>query len=142
MSKPRKRDAGLKIAIDFDGTIVEHVFPEIGKSVPYAFEWMKKWKEAGARLILWTMRSDGQDVGEVLTDAVNYCLANGVEFDAVNCGIGDRTWTTSPKAHAHIFVDDAAFGCPLIPATTTTRPMVDWSIVGPAVLREIIANQS
>ena len=52
------------IAIDFDGTIVDHRFPEIGKPVPGAFEWMKKFKEAGAKLILWTMRSDGQANGE------------------------------------------------------------------------------
>ncbi len=50
----------MKVAIDFDGTIVEHKFPEVGKPVPGAIEWMKKWQDAGAQLILWTMRSDGQ----------------------------------------------------------------------------------
>ena len=49
----------IPIAVDFDGTIVDHVFPEIGAAVPGAFKWLKRFKEAGATLILWTMRSDG-----------------------------------------------------------------------------------
>ncbi len=133
----------MKIAIDFDGTIAEHLFPDIGPPVPGAIEWMKVWLNASneTRLILWTMRSNGQQHGNVLAQAVEWCLNRGVHFAAVNEGIGDRRWTTSPKAHAHIFVDDAAFGCPLIPSTVASRPMVDWSIVGPAVLERIIANE-
>lgn len=129
------------IAVDFDGTIAEHEFPEIGAAVPGAFEWMKRWQEAGAKLILWTMRSDGRSAdgkrenGPVLTDAVEFCRANGVEFFAVNGNPGQTTWTQSPKCYAHIYVDDAAFGCPLISSRKAgKRPMVDWSRVGPQVL--------
>jgi hypothetical protein len=134
----------MRIAIDFDGTIVEHKFPAIGRSVPGAFEWMKKWKEAGARLILWTMRSDratnayapGEEA--YLTHAVQFCRDKGVEFDAVNAGIDDWRWTTSPKAFAKVYVDDAAFGCPLIPSNEMgARPMVDWSVVGPAIMEQL-----
>lgn len=75
----------MYIAVDFDGTIVEHEFPDIGRESTGAFHWMKKWQEAGAKLILWTMRSDGltgtgKENGPVLTDAVEFCRRNGVEF--------------------------------------------------------------
>lgn len=126
----------MTIAVDFDGTIAEHEFPGIGPPVPGAFEWLKKWKQAGAVLILWTMRSDHPMSGTILSDAVNFCREHGVEFDGINEGPGDREWTTSPKAHAKVYVDDAAFGCPLIEsARMGARKMVDWSIVGPAIMQ-------
>ena len=136
------------VAIDFDGTIVEHQFPDIGRAVPGAFEWMKKWQEAGAKLILWTMRSDGRtgegkENGPVLTDAVQFCRDNGVEFFAVNGNPTQSIWTNSPKCYAHIYVDDAAFGCPLRPAMKAgVRPCVVWEQVGPAVLAAITAARN
>lgn len=126
---------GVPIAVDFDGTLVHHRFPVIGEEVPGAFHWLKRWKKAGAKLILWTMRSDGQAAGDVLTEAIEYCREKGVEFDAVNEGIGDKEWTTSPKAYAKFYVDDAAVGCPLIFPNDGLRPFVDWSKVGPAIMR-------
>jgi len=124
------------IAIDFDGTIVTHEFPNVGDVNPGAFSWMKKFQEAGARLILWTMRSDGQESGPVLSDAVEHCRKNGVEFFGVNSNPEQSEWTTSPKAYAQLYIDDAAFGCPLRENPKAGgRPMVDWSIVGPAVMR-------
>ena len=123
----------MYIAVDFDGTIVEHKFPKIGNPVPGALEWLKRFKEAGATLILWTMRSDGQSSGDVLTQAVEFCKENGVEFDFVNKH--PQKWTTSPKAYAHIYIDDAAFGCPL--TYEKERPMVNWEVVGPQVLSMI-----
>jgi hypothetical protein len=120
----------LKLGIDFDGTIVRHEYPLIGMPNPMALEYLKQFKQAGAQLILWTMRS-----GPALQEAVDYCTSNGVNFDAVNEGIGDRAWTDSPKAHCNIYIDDAAFGCPLKPNTNPNyRSMVDWDIVGPKVL--------
>lgn len=122
----------MYIAIDFDGTIVEHDFPEIGNPCPGSFEWMKRFKEAGATLILWTMRSDDQDRQSYLTEAVDFCKENGIEFDFVNEHPQD--WTTSPKAYAHAYIDDAAIGCPLRDSFSTERPMVDWSIAGPMIM--------
>jgi hypothetical protein len=120
----------MKLAIDFDGTIVEHAYPYLGNPVPDALEYLRQFQTAGAELILWTMRS-----GDELTDAVEYCAQHGVHFQSVNQGIGDRAWTLSPKAYANIYIDDAAFGCPL--TQTDSRPYVDWSVVGPAVLRRL-----
>jgi hypothetical protein len=127
----------LRIAIDFDGTIVTHDYPGIGSPVPGAIEWLKKWKEAGATLILWTMRSDS--AGPVLTDAVNWLAEQGIVLDGVNAGPGDRGWTTSPKAYANVYVDDAAYGCPLV-HDVHARPYVDWALVGPGVLGLIQAR--
>ena len=121
------------IAIDFDGTLVDHRFPDIGEPVPGAIEWCKRFQEAGAKLILWTMRSDGQADGDVLSQAVQFCLDSGLEFDFVNEHPQD--WTTSPKAYAHVYIDDAAYGCPLRRNPKAGgRSYVDWDVVGPDVL--------
>lgn len=130
------------ICVDFDGTIVEHRFPDIGEPVPGALEWMRRWQQAGAKLILWTMRSDGDRNGPVLTAAVEYCRRGGVEFWGINTNPAQSDWTSSPKAYAHIYVDDAAFGCPLRESKRAGgRMMVDWGVVGPAVMAIIEANR-
>ncbi len=129
MNKP------LIVAVDFDGTIVEHEFPGIGNPVPGAFAWLKTLQDAGAKLVLWTMRSDGQKHGDTLTQAVRFCEANGVTFWGVNSNPQQASWTTSPKAYAHVYIDDAAAGCPLRESPRMGgRPYVDWDIVGPAVM--------
>lgn len=123
------------IAVDFDGTIVTHNYPDIGKCVG-AIPWLKKFSEAGAELILWTMRCDSKSQGPVLTDAVEFCEQRGVRFFGVNSNPSQGSWTMSPKAYANIYIDDAAFGCPLV-EPEDGRPYVDWEIVGPAVLKMI-----
>jgi hypothetical protein len=121
----------MRVAVDFDGTIVDHQYPRIGPLVPESIEWLQKWQSHGIQLILWTMRS-----GEKLAEAVQFCEDHGIFFDSVNKGIGDREWTDSPKAYAHIYVDDAAFGCPLRPSSQAKiNPQVDWDIVGPAIMK-------
>lgn len=136
-------DKAWTIAVDFDGTICDHVFPDIGKPVPGAFEWLAKFQEAGARLILFTMRSDGQQNGDVLTHAVEFCRENGIEFFGVNRNPEQDTWTDSPKAYAHVYIDDAAFGCPLRDNPRAGgRPYVDWDAVGPEVLSLITGGQA
>jgi hypothetical protein len=133
----------ITIAIDFDGTLVDHVFPEIGEPVQGAFDWLKRFKEAGAYLILYTMRADERGAKSVamfpgerkfLSEAVEFCRGQGVEFDALNRNPTQDEWTSSPKAYAHVYIDDAAFGCPLTPPLNGGRPTVDWSVVGPAVM--------
>ena len=125
------------IVVDFDGTIVDDRFPDIGAPVPGAIYWLKRFKEVGFKLVLWTMRSNGQSNGDVLTHALNYCSRMGVEFDGVNhYPIKlDELLTSSPKAYAQVYIDDASFGCPLKDNPRCGgRPYVDWDIVGPAVL--------
>jgi hypothetical protein len=121
------------IAVDFDGTIVDHAYPDIGKPVPGAIKWLRRWQELGAKLILWTMRSDGQHCGDVLTQALEFCRSHGIEFYGVNSN-PDQDWSSSPKAYAHVYVDDAAFGCPLAENPRLGgRMYVDWDIAGPEI---------
>ena len=69
----------MTIAVDFDGTIVEHKYPEIGEEIPFATDTLKMLTQAHHKLILWSVRE-----GQLLEDAVNWCRARGVEFYAVN----------------------------------------------------------
>ena len=136
----------LIIAIDFDGTLCDHRFPDIGNENPGAFSALKAFQEAGAKLILWTMRSDmiapdnrspeGHSADrDHLAEAVKWCRTRGVEFWGINENPEQRSWTGSPKQYAHLYIDDAAFGCPLRENPRMGgRPMVDWSKVEPAVL--------
>jgi len=126
----------MLIAVDFDGTIADHCYPEIGKPVPGAFEWLKAFKQAGASLFLWTMRD-----GDYLVDAIEFCKKHGVEFDGHNNNPSQSTWTTSPKCYAHLYIDDAAFGCPICENPRMGgRPYVNWDVVGPQVL-DMINNK-
>lgn len=129
------------IAVDFDGTITLHEFPKIGPACPGVFKWLKEFQRLGARLILWTMRSDGPDEDRrVLSEAVAFCKENGVEFWGVNSNPQQHSWTCSSKQYAHLYIDDAAFGCPLVkPEESYRRPYVDWDVVGPAVVEYIKA---
>ncbi len=45
------------IAVDFDGTIVDDNYPNIGKPKTFAFDTLKRLQNDGHRLILWTYRS-------------------------------------------------------------------------------------
>jgi len=97
----------MRIAIDFDGTIVEHAYPEIGKDNLFAFETMKEMQKQGHILILWTYRT-----GKLLEDAVNYCKSKGIEFYAVNKNYPEEILddTVSRKVDADIYIDDKNIG--------------------------------
>ena len=69
----------MTIAIDFDGTIVEHRYPKIGNEIPFATDTLKMLIKDRHRLILWTVRE-----GKLLDEAVEWCRERGVEFYAVN----------------------------------------------------------
>jgi hypothetical protein len=99
--------SGIKIAVDFDGTIVEHEYPEIGKEKLFAFLTLKELNKKGARLILWTFRT-----GKELEEAVEFCRKNGVEFYAVNKNYPEEIMneTVSRKIDADIFIDDKNIG--------------------------------
>ena len=97
----------IKIAVDFDGTIVEHEYPGIGKEILFAFQTLKELNKLGANLILWTFRT-----GKELDEAVEYCRKNGVEFYAVNKNYPEEIFdeTVSRKINADIFIDDKNIG--------------------------------
>ena len=97
----------MKIAVDFDGTIVDHEYPKIGKTKLFAFETLKALQKRGDLLILWTFRS-----GKELQEAVEFCKQNGVEFYAVNKNYPEEIFddSISRKIEADIFIDDRNVG--------------------------------
>ncbi|MEE4241078.1 MAG: hypothetical protein V2I36_06405 [Desulfopila sp.] len=128
------------ICVDFDGTIVDHRFPEIGAPVPGAIKWMKRLNKYGAKLILYTMRSDSALFTTALSEALEYLRKEGVELYGVNENPTQKSWTVSPKVNADVYVDDLAFGCPLIFPKGFARPCADWSEIGPELERMCLSR--
>ncbi len=96
------------IAIDFDGTIVEDQYPDIGKEKRFAFMTLREFQKQGHRLILWTCRK-----GKELDEAVELCRKNGIEFYAVNKNYPEEIFDdtqTSRKIYADIYIDDRNIG--------------------------------
>ena len=96
------------IAVDFDGTIVTHRYPEIGTIIDGAFETLKDLKRNGFTLILWTVRD-----GELLDEAVEFCRQHGVTFYAVNNEHPDEVFNPkymSRKIVADYYIDDRNIG--------------------------------
>ena len=97
------------IAVDFDGTIVEHRYPAIGTEIPFAIETLKKLVQEQHRLILWTVRK-----GKLLEEAVEFCRKRGLEFYAVNRNYPEETEEQtikgSRKLKADVWIDDRTVG--------------------------------
>jgi hypothetical protein len=111
----------MYIAIDFDGTVVTHEYPDIGRDIG-AVPVLKGLAGKGHFLILNTMRS-----GRELTAAVAWFERNGIPLYGVNVNPGQKEWTDSPKVYAHLYIDDAALGVPLLSDPgMSERPYVDW----------------
>ncbi|WP_016775964.1 BT0820 family HAD-type phosphatase [Anaerophaga thermohalophila] len=97
----------MVIAVDFDGTIVEHRYPKIGKEKLFAFETLKALQKQGHLLILWTFRA-----GKELDEAVEFCAKHGIEFYAVNKNFPEEEFdeTVSRKINADVYIDDRNIG--------------------------------
>lgn len=93
----------LIIAVDFDGTLCNPCYPEIGKAHSEIIELLKRIKADGHRLILWTCRD-----GAPLYAAIAWCKEHGLEFDAHNENVEECKWMTGPKVYADIYLDDRA----------------------------------
>ncbi len=97
----------MKIAVDFDGTIVENKYPEIGEEKLFAFETLKQLQKRGHQIILWTYRT-----GSELDEAVNFCKSHGVEFYAVYNNYPEEKPSDGlpRKINADIYIDDRNLG--------------------------------
>lgn len=97
----------MVIAVDFDGTIVEHKYPAIGKERTFAIETLRSLQKQGHLLILWTFRN-----GPELEEAVEYCKQRGLVFFAVNKSYPEEEYDNqiSRKIHADVFIDDRNVG--------------------------------
>ena len=106
----------MTIAVDFDGTIVEHRYPEIGREIPFAIDTLKMLAKQGHRLILWTVRE-----GKLLDEAVEWCRQRGLEFYAVNKDYPEEQREDSNfsrKLKVEMWIDDRNVG-----------GLPDWGII-------------
>ncbi len=115
----------MVIAVDFDGTIVEHKYPYIGKEIPFAITTLKRLQDDGHRLILWSCRE-----GRLLQDAVEFCRERGVDFFAINSNYPDEDVDSeairSRKLKADMFIDDRNVG-----------GLPDWGVIYEMISRGI-----
>ena len=91
-------------AVDFDGTLCENAWPEIGKPNHSLISTLKKAREKGDKVILWTCRT-----ADRLDDAIAWCKEQGLEFDAVNENLPEiigQFGTESRKVFADVYIDD------------------------------------
>ena len=98
----------MTIAVDFDGTIVEHRYPGIGREIPFAVDTLKMLARDGHRLILWSVRE-----GRLLDEAVAWCRERGLEFYAVNKDYPEEERNHdhySRKLKVELFIDDRNVG--------------------------------
>jgi trehalose-6-phosphatase len=98
----------MVIAVDFDGTIVEHAYPEIGKPIPFALDVLKKLQQEEHHfIILWTVRE-----GSLLQKALDYCEKQGLTFYAVNKNYSEEVMdnNTPRKLDADLYIDDKNIG--------------------------------
>lgn len=106
----------MTIAVDFDGTIVEHRYPEIGREIPFAIDTLKMLTKEGHRLILWSVRE-----GRLLEEAVEWCRERGLEFYAVNKDYPEESREDknySRKLKVELFIDDRNVG-----------DLPDWGVI-------------
>jgi hypothetical protein len=111
------------VAVDFDGTCVDHCYPQIGNEVPGAVSYLKFLQSIDAEIVLFTMRS-GKELGE----AIEWFKERDIKI-SVQYSSSQTMWTSSNKCYAEVYIDDAALGCPLIHPSNFRRPCVDWSAV-------------
>ena len=108
----------MVIAVDFDGTIVEHAYPAIGKPIPFAIETLLQLQKDNHKLILWTVRE-----GELLQEAIDYCAERGLYFFAENANYrGEDRSTANRKLGVDMFIDDRNLG-----------GLPDWGVIYNAI---------
>ena len=106
------------IAVDFDGTVVEHDYPRIGAPIPFAIETLLQLQKDGHTILMWSVRD-----GSLLQAAVDYCAANGLTFYAANKNYPEEdVATASRKLNADLFIDDRNVG-----------GLPDWGVIYKAI---------
>lgn len=118
------------IAVDFDGTIVEHRYPQIGRERPFAVATLRQMQhdDPDLKLILWTVRE-----GELLKQAVDWCAERGLTFFAVNSNYPEELPSATAanqgcrKVSADLYIDDR-----------TLTPLPSW----PEIYRKISGQKA
>lgn len=93
------------MAVDFDGTLVEDNFPEIGKEIEHICEFVRRMQILGVKTILWTSRT-----GDALKAAIEWCEDNNLQFTTINENIPEVIELTggidTRKVYADVYLDD------------------------------------
>ena len=118
----------MKIYLDFDGTVVEHMYPEIGKINPGSLDVIQKLHDAGHEIIINTMRADMRNgtLQQALyfLNSIPYCNIKFEKFCASK--VDPDEWVTPNKEMEKIYIDDIAHGIPLRDGFHVGSKMVDW----------------
>lgn len=116
------------IALDFDGTVVSHEFPNIGHDIG-AVPVLKELVEKGHKLVLCTMRGTKGE-RNVLEEAANWFKSNGITLYGINNNPSQFRWTNSRKIFADLYIDDQALGAPTkYDPSISAKPFIDWDKV-------------
>ena len=95
------------IAVDFDGTLCEHIFPDIGLPKNNVIDYIRRQAAEGTKIILHTCRENDENGGrKYLSEAVEWCHIRQIPIHAVN----ENPWVTfgGRKMYADIYIDDRA----------------------------------
>jgi len=113
----------MLIAVDFDGTIVEHRYPAIGRELPFATDTLRRLTADGHRLILWTVRE-----GQLLDEALEWCKDRGVTFYAVNRDYPEQEFGegVARKIKVDVVIDDRNLG-----------GLPEWGVIYDMITRRI-----
>lgn len=114
----------LIIGVDFDGTVAQEnreSLIEPGEPVPGALEALRRLKEEGHTLVLWTCRD-----GRWLEAARRWLERHGVVVDAFNEQLA--SFDTSRKIYCDVYVDDRGIAF-------LNEPYVDWERALAAIRR-------
>lgn len=126
----------MNIAVDFDGTIVTHEYPNIGKELPFAIETLRQLQRDGHKIILWSVRE-----GQLLEEAIEWCRARGLEFYASNKDYPEETRQDkhySRKLKAELFIDDRNLGG--LPDWGTIYRMINEKLTLSDIARERLGH--
>lgn len=108
----------MVIAVDFDGTVVEHQYPKIGRPIPFAIETLLQLQKDGHTLLMWSVRE-----GKLLQEAIDYCSSKGLHYYAANKNHPEEDRAEAPrKLNADLFIDDRNLG-----------GLPDWGVIYHAI---------
>lgn len=116
------------VAVDFDGTLVEDNFPDIGRPYIDMFDTMKYLRDKGVKVVLWTSRNFHKN-RDLLEEAVQFCKEQGLEFDAINENIQEvqeLTGEDTRKIYADLYVDDKSISTIQSPLYWLNKIGLNW----------------
>lgn len=116
------------VAVDFDGTLVEDNFPDIGRPYMEMFQTMIYLRSKGVKVVLWTSRNFYKN-RDLLEEAVQFCKEQGLEFDAINENVQEvqeLTGEDTRKVYADLYIDDKSIHSLQSPLYWLNKVNLSW----------------